>query len=311
MKGKRTAKLLSVIIALMLAFPTQAAAAPVMPLYTIVGKDGWYFSDFDGSIGETYKGTNLFTASELDRIQTGFRIMQQKLSEKGIELVIFLAPNKERIYSEYMPDSYGQMPAVDRKLQLNQALAGEFRVVDSTEELMAAKYAWPQYDIYYKSDIHWNNIGAYVGAQKLLGELGMSLPGMEDIVITPGKVGLYYLEPVEDGETEYDISYDISFPGSDMGRMTDVSDEGKRYRYITDGSPSRKMFVIGDSFSVAMVPYLGQQFQDIYVHHVDVNANETLEAIFREKPSVVVFEVSERFFSPRMLNFADELIAGN
>ena len=58
----------------------------------------------DGDPVSCYMGTNLLTEDDLKAIADNCVSQRDFLAEQGKEFVIFIAPNKERIYSEYMPD---------------------------------------------------------------------------------------------------------------------------------------------------------------------------------------------------------------
>ncbi len=311
---RRSGKIIlpALLISLLLLCSVSMAADTDIPEYYFEGKDGWYFSDFNGNT-ENYRGTNLFTIQQLDRIKKGFEILRDKLAAEDIRLVIMLAPTKETIYSEYMPDSFGPPAPFNRLMQLFMTLSGDLDVICPEVELQVAKADWPEYNFYYKTDIHWNYLGGYVGAKMLLSELGIYLPDLEDVTIYSREVEPFSrdeIEGKEEADKVYETEYTVSFPDARWGYMTDVVDEGEKYRYHTEKSTGETMCYIGDSFSIAMDPYMGQGFSDIYVHHLNIDANETLEEIFDEEPSVVVFEACEIFFD-HMLTFADELIAGD
>ena len=75
---------------------------------TIVGKEGWLFYNAENigngiSIGQ-FKGIEKFTDEELAQAAASLEATKAWCDEHGCEFVIFIAPNKERVYSEYMPD---------------------------------------------------------------------------------------------------------------------------------------------------------------------------------------------------------------
>ena len=68
----------------------------------VIGDDNWLFYCEETNI-EDYKGTNLYTEEELAAMAQNLLNVRQQLADKNCEFVIFLAPNKETIYSEYLP----------------------------------------------------------------------------------------------------------------------------------------------------------------------------------------------------------------
>ena len=88
---------------------TYYTTGEVSSVQVIGGSDGWLFYRATkygtDSIGD-YEGTNLYTLQELDAISKSVLKAQNELEKKGIKVVFFIPPNKENVYSEFMPDTY-------------------------------------------------------------------------------------------------------------------------------------------------------------------------------------------------------------
>ena len=65
-----------------------------------------------------------------------------------------------------------------------------------------------------------------------------------------------------------------------------------------DGA-GEKLFIIGDSFSTMLSPYIASHYNDTYLNFY---FNYTRAMLDREQPDVVVFETVERYLD-RMLDF--------
>ena len=76
---------------------------------TTVGMEGWlFYSDSaDGNPIACYQGTNLLPEEELEAIAANCLRQRDRLAARGCEFVILIAPNKNRVYAEYMPDVFG------------------------------------------------------------------------------------------------------------------------------------------------------------------------------------------------------------
>lgn len=276
----------------------------------LIGKEGWlfYVSKGDGDPIGSYQGTNLLSEDELAVMAENLVFWRDYLAERGMEFVLFLAPNKERMYSEYMPDSYGD-PAEEYKVkQVVEYLRAntDLRVVYPYEELMQAKEAVAE-NIYYKTDSHWNEIGAYVGASALLKELGIDMPAITDEGITiedPGKAEgdlakmLYLSKPMKNVDSNYHVTgYDAH------GVTNDEADFfGMMSYYTTDAADERSLYLIRDSFATAMSPYLASQFDTANMRHISSYTNDDL---WQCDPDVVVLELVERNVD-KLMSFALE-----
>ena len=76
----------------------------------ILGEDQWLFYDCkdDGDPIGSYQGTNLFTEADLLAIKNNCIEQRDFLASQGKEFVIFIVPNKERVYYEHLPERYGK-----------------------------------------------------------------------------------------------------------------------------------------------------------------------------------------------------------
>ena len=82
------------------------------------------------------------------------------------------APNKEQVYSEYMPDTilkYEENSRLDALTGFitdkNQGLiGGRYPYIDTSDVLKNSAKA---YQLYYKTDSHWNEQGSFIAFMKL------------------------------------------------------------------------------------------------------------------------------------------------
>lgn len=76
--------------------------------HVIWGKDDWLFysSTNSGDPIADYEGTNRFSIEEMEKIKINMLNQQEILRNMGIEFCLLIPPNKENVYSQYMPDKY-------------------------------------------------------------------------------------------------------------------------------------------------------------------------------------------------------------
>lgn len=274
----------------------------------IIGKDGWLFykESEESSSMECYKGTNLFTEEELQQMLNNLIVTRDNLAKKGCEFVLFIPSNKERIYAEYVPDYYGE-PAIEyATLQVVDYIKenSDIRVVYPYEIMLEVKESLgEEVLLYHKTDTHWNELGGYVGSAELLKELGIDIPTLEDknISITekndvPGDLAdlLNLGESIDSGKTYEVVGYDMS--DVEVIKM----DTSKEIIHKSKGKDPRRMFLIRDSFGIAMINPIASQFNYSYtmpIFHV------TDELIEKQEPDIVVLEVLERYIK-RLLTFS-------
>lgn len=264
-----------------------------------VGKDNWLFytNVLDGDSLADYQGTKLFSEEELEKIASNCIKQRDFLAASGKEFVIFIAPNKERIYYEKMPVQYGVPADLYRVKQVVEYLKDntDLRVVYPYDELMDAKENLNS-NIYYKTDSHWNLVGGYVGASALLEELGIDMPAIEsrEITITAGSntsgdlAGMLNLKrQLKSTDVEYMVE------GYDNHNIETVDwDFNNAFIYKAENADLRKIYIIRDSFGSQMSTYIGSQFNNSYLRHRNTYSYDDF---LEQNPDILVYETVERY----------------
>lgn len=245
----------------------------------VVGKDDWLFyaDRGDGNPISCYQGTNLLSEEKLEAMAQNCLAVQAYLDELGKEFIIFIAPNKERIYYNKMPEKYGTPADTYKALQIVEYLRNNtnIRVVYPYDELMQAKESLAE-NIYYKTDTHWNLIGGYVGAAALMRELDVEMPDItsNEITITEGS------------NTAGDLAGMLN-----LKKYLAYADHGYTVEgYSTQNADPRKIYVKGDSFRAAMISYIESQFINVYQ-----SATCTYEELAEQNPDIFIYETVERY----------------
>ena len=273
----------------------------------IVGKDGWLFykgaqvADED-PVGD-YMGTNLLTDEELETIAANFTAARDELEAMGCEFYLYFAPNKERVYSEYMPDMYGEVSEYSALQQVVDYLTEntDLNVICAYDDLMAFKEENPDTPIYFKYDTHWNMLGAYVAAEKLVEAMGFGFVDLSEVEIKTidyedyDLARLLHLQKILTDDEYYVLT---GYTPHDMIMETE-DDITIRYDTQDYTAPGQKLFVIGDSFSTHLTPYVACHFlkatSTFYYSY-------THEMLLEEQPTVVVYEAVERYIG-NMVDF--------
>lgn len=266
----------------------------------IVGRDGWLFYKGTARNGEDtvadYLGTNLFSDEELAQIADNLTAIQAYLKERGCTFYLFLAPNKESVYSEYMPDSYGAHTSYSRLQQVTDYLKDhtDIPVINADDSLEAYKSENPDQQLYYKYDTHWNAVGAYVGTKELTNTLGFDQVPLDECTIK--EVGGYtfdlarmiHLSQVLTDDPVYEIH---GYTPHNL--KMEANDTGTQFTFETDDTaPGDKIFVVGDSFSAFSAPYYVCHFQHGFMtYYYDYSLSQLEEM----QPTVFVYEVVERY----------------
>lgn len=269
----------------------------------IIGKDGWLFyrgSQVDGEdpIAD-YAGANLFTDEELARIAANLEAARDYLLEmNNCRFVIYLAPNKERIYSDKMPDSFGE-PQYSRIQQVYDYLTEntDLNVATGLDALLAYREENPDDQVYFKYDTHWNQLGAYIGAQPLAEKLGYTLPPVSELTredLGKGNFDLSRLLHLGDYLSE-DHAYVLTGYSDEVNHLiTEHNDDYNQFYYYntTNDAEHEVVYFVGDSFSSNLSPYIACEYNNTYV---DFYYNYKFQTLQDHNPTIFIYETVERY----------------
>lgn len=270
-----------------------------------IGKNGWLFycDKTNGNPIEQSLGYWNFTSSQLQTIANNLMSAKRVLESQGIEFVLFIAPNKETIYMDELPDYYEVKSSYTSTDQLIDYLTEntDIRVVYPKQDLLNMKKNLNMI-LYHKLDTHWNYAGAYIGAKNLAEELGINMPSLNEISLksistSSGDLTKMLNITIKNGDNDYNIS-DIST----LNTINEKKDFDTELIYHTAGADSRKLFVQRDSFSTKLAPSLSTQFEhSMWVHKkyfsqqqlFDYDADIfVLELVERNEKELIKFKIS-------------------
>lgn len=220
----------------------------------VIGKNGWLF--YDETLMD-YAGVCL-SDMEIDGIARNLSEACDYIRGQGKEPLIVIVPNKNSIYSEYMPARFGSRAKVCNMTLLQERMrALDVPFVDAYHVLLNAK---AEDELYLHEDTHWNNTGARMVLNEVYAAYGLS---------DRHEIAGYTVE-----ESHSPDLYTILFPAREHYEEQRVYDDGKSYDYIgrmhsvddmkistsaADGN-GKSILVYRDSFGRALIPYIGETF---------------------------------------------------
>ena len=200
--------------------------------------------------------------------------LDQELNKRGAKLYLLVYPNKEQIYSQYMPDTIYRHSEYSKGRQLHDFLTQYTNIpmIYPYEELEETSKNYP---VFYKADTHANRIGAFVAFQEFMKE----------------RYG--------ENQTINDMSVNVKYEGfsGDLAVLTKVNATKERDTvYTLDGADpnlwkDETILFVGDSFT----GYLSNIAEMYYprVHRID-SILFTMEYVDVLKPDIVIYEAGER-----------------
>jgi len=140
-----------------------------MSTHIHVGSDGWLFYRSVMDVEKPH--IEMVLRKDLDVVIGGVRQLATELAERGVKLVIMVAPMKDVYYSEYLPDTAKKLPD-PRQVEL---LQDRFRAMEDIifidiEAIM--EETAKNRTVFHKTDFHWNDPAAFDVARSFVNELG-------------------------------------------------------------------------------------------------------------------------------------------
>lgn len=268
-------------------------------------KKPWLFNcSNDGQPLETYKRTNLFSEEELQEIAENIDTLRSEVEEAGMQFVLMIVPDKEQIYgTDYMP---AKIKVEDVPLRTDQLIgylaeqAPQVCVVYPADALRQVRHSWQGADsVYYESDTHWNQAGAFVGA----GELVKAIADRMDMEWQPPEKAFVKTEKSR-GDLQKMVrlgsGYDSQEYAPDrMGEtavLASVSDQNEEVireerESLEEGCLPVFVYLTGDSFRWNLSAYLQEA-----VSHSVISSRYYFdtEDLVMQEPDVFVYEIAER-----------------
>ncbi len=271
--------------------------------FVIAGEGSWYFLNMDGSLFD-YLGHIHFEEITLHKMKNLLMDRKEWLNSIGGEYLFLPIPNKEMVYEEFLPDILQQNRGKSKYDQIISFLgkSNDFPNYIDVKKLMLEHKNEQQ--MYFKTDSHWNSIGAFVLYCEIIRRLQQWFPDMICLQKTavqewvPGGSGdLADLMNVAGKLTELVPKLPVilrcnPFEESIMEEIREISE----YRDIAEyrlpvktgcDTAKYKAIIFHDSFGDALKPYLTQHFKEvIYIHYMNFNAAKKI--IEMERPDVVI-----------------------
>jgi hypothetical protein len=228
-----------------------------------------------------------FTEAEVKTANQRLLAMRDQLATCDARGLIVIAPNKQSIYGEYL-DNAGSR-AKTRLDDLLPRLDPQARkmLLDLRKPLRAAKAQDPSMPLYFKTDTHWNDLGAYFGYRAIIEALAKQIP-VSNLSLAAFDQFTTDVKPFIRGDLSVImLSARDWFPDVQVGvwRKTDGN--------IPFYGGSGRLILLGDSFSLALKRYFLPHFAEVRSGPYVNTPAELKEG--QGKPSAVVFEMVERY----------------
>lgn len=221
----------------------------------VVGKEGWLF--FSETMND-YQGVKTITKRGANNIARTIELIQKVMEDSGSDFVFTIAPNKNSLYSQYMPDNIKKL-SNDKNYDLVKEAMKNYNInyfdlfdfIGGKDEVL-----------YCKTDSHWNNKGAAITCTELLNRLNKQ--GTDYNKITSEKKFDYtgdlqemlFPNSTKASENNYyfgnENNINYTSPMKDVEAVSITTENQEQ---------ADQLMMFRDSFGNAIIPYLAQEYK--------------------------------------------------
>jgi len=277
----------------------------------LVAEEGWLYFTGDDLL-EDYLGDRVVPDEKLDILIETWAEREKRFAALGISYLVVIAPNKQTVYPEFLPPQFfekkGTTVLERLRRRIMQAGTPPGYWLDLLPELLPEK---TKHRIYQKTDTHWNKHGGYNAYQQIMNRLSVRFPDQifsnrfKYIKDEPGKGGdLAKMIMADDEYIEIRPKYEAvpvcaeKTPGTTyLPTVYHTAKQGageNRSILTTCGDATLKALVFRDSFSIAIIPFLAENFSTAIFAWQRYDPLVVEEAIIKYQPDIIIEEINER-----------------
>lgn len=267
----------------------------------MIGKNGWLFLNEPEYIKPI---STPFTKEELRRFNYNLVVTTKWFEKHNIKYYLTIPPVKPRIYNETLPEFLKIKLSFSKINQIRDYLTemSSINFIDYQKELLEEKN---NREIYYKTDTHWNEYGAFVGYSKIVNTISKDFPE-----IIPFKLNQFNEKKLKYNSSDllgmlgYKANYSTTLYYLELNdsivpiltdsiTMSSTANEYEKWK-MPNCTNNLKIVIVRDSYSQHLKKFLSLNFSEsVYLWFAQV----PIKTIAKEKPVIVLHEILERFTS--------------
>lgn len=289
------------------------------PDQVFIGKEDWLYlgEQYGKTVSRNRSGTTAKDDKIAGVIGHATESWSQWLNLNGVRVFrVMLGPDKGTVYPEFLPD--WAQPSATTATDTLLANVSQGLYVDTRPALKTAKSEFSE-SLYYKTDTHWNSLGAWVAFRAFEKDIAHADPHLQLLSEHHVRISqvnrrqggdlakfLRLKDTLQDNEVIVDIlsEHPIEIEQYDF-ETGDLKRSGGNPQIHTAQRPllvkseqalnQKRVLWLRDSFGTAMAPYMAATFSETLQLHYDA-ANPKLFARLVEtfKPDYVFITVVER-----------------
>ncbi|MBB3000782.1 MAG: hypothetical protein V4793_04900 [Paraburkholderia tropica] len=279
----------------------------------LAGQGNWLFIFDDGSRPDILRQGQLSTEKLEDWKQTLNR-RYTWLKSQGIDYRFMVGTEKSTVYPEYLPKGVlGKGPS--RLQGIESYLGNPSYFVNPAAALKARK--GEERGLYFHTDTHWTQYGAYLGYRELMKSIGLSdfayqNPTFTNVTLVGGgDMSRMIRVPTNEvvPEVKGVLTSDCAKPRQAQWPLGMEIDHAIIFATVCPGKTGTAL-VFRDSFFTSIVPFFSQNYGRVVYVWTSPDSALFVKMVQQEKPTIVVEELVERAMgyapSPDLAQYADK-----
>lgn len=267
----------------------------------ILGKNGWLFyngiAKNDGDPLADYRGTRPLTEAQCLRFIQAVQARVSWAEQRGSHYMLVVVPNKEMVYSEYMPDRFHPVSMEEPLSQLESRLS-RIPNLCFIDLRPAMRDAATRHRVYAMTDTHWNQQGAFLAYEAIMRAVQSRCPGVvphtqdEFVILHQDDRGGDLAGLLALSDRLIEPSAPVFHPRFPSSSWQVPGHDADNQEWIAESPELPTAVVFHDSFGNALIPFLKGHFRRIWFRNVAEDFDQAL--MEKVKPQVVMTVLAER-----------------
>lgn len=269
------------------------------------GRNNWLFlgNAYDNTVAKL-KLAATPSEEQLNASKAIFSRISEAAANFGAKTVLIVGPNKSSIYPEYLPVELIPSPKKYSGFFINKLReVPGLTVYDPTNDLLSAKDT--EGILYWKTDTHWNNKGAFLTFAGFSKILDLQPPNISFRQGSTHSGDLISISKLKNFPLNPQDNWDVIWNESPVWTEVEIPNEQKTTfgaaTLVRNEKPlsDQYVWVVGDSFAGALKQYFNATFLKVrYVGHWGHKLESLPDEINKaeRKPDLIVIVRVERSF---------------
>ncbi|MBK5278483.1 MAG: hypothetical protein JJE09_06435, partial [Bacteroidia bacterium] len=260
---------------------------------------GWMEYSADGNLDD-YQNAYIFP-EQLEGIHQKLDKLTEALDARNITLIVVIVPNKVTIYPDKVSEKLqkvNEQSRLDAFLDLMKQ-TNSTRMIDLRPSLRQARQD-QAYQLYYKTDTHWNSLGAYIAYREIMNIASRAHPALQ-----PYDLDKFVLRETDRQIRDLPRIMGVDFITEPMLELQAKFDSGAYFQRVpptssvsmswSNENQEKTLLMYHDSFGVALQGFLQNHFkQAMYIQNSPDKNLSNMSWIETIQPDVVIIEIVER-----------------